>query len=103
MSVRTYRNPDYMHLLDLISYLHKVKIAPDPFVFRNGQRASTVGDLAALCKQSPADAIYHLMGGHFEPWLSYIGRNDLAETARHARKSSGSDETRLRQFLAAIQ
>jgi hypothetical protein len=74
----------------------------NPFVFRNGQKAYAVEDLARICREAPADALFHLLEGHFEPWLTYIGRDDLAQRAKSARLSSGSDETRLSAFLGAI-
>jgi len=75
----------------------------NPFIFRNGQKAYTVKDLIRLCLQSPVDATYHLVDGHFESWLTYIGRNDLANVARNARETSDSNEIRLKLFLDAIQ
>lgn len=71
----------------------------EPFVFRNRQVAYTIEELFLLCQQWPEDAIYHLTNGHFEPWLSYIGQENLATNATKARQLSVDDKNKLQNFI----
>jgi len=56
--------------------------------------------LVRLCESKPQDAIWHLMNGHFEPWLTALGRADLARAATFARQSTVEGRG-LEQFLDA--
>jgi hypothetical protein len=71
-----------------------------PFVFRGGGQARDIPELVRLCEARPEDAIWHLRNGHFEPWLTALGRADLARAAAFARQSSVA-ERGLEQFLDA--
>jgi serine/threonine protein kinase len=71
-----------------------------PFVFRGGGQARDLQELVRLCESKPQDAIWHLMNGHFEPWLTALGRADLARAATFARQSTVGGRG-LEQFLDA--
>jgi len=46
-------------------------------------RAKNVSELSALVKTAPLDAVlYHAKGGHFAPWLSMLGENELVAKLR---------------------
>jgi predicted peptidase len=62
-----------------------------PFFFRGGGSAANVQDMIALCYERPEDGLYHLAAGHFEPWLRYLDRLDLALVASQARTSPRLD------------
>ncbi|MCX8195350.1 MAG: hypothetical protein N3G22_04575 [Candidatus Micrarchaeota archaeon] len=43
-------------------------------------RAKSVSELASLIKTAPLEAVlFHAKGGHFAPWLSMLGENDIVE------------------------
>jgi hypothetical protein len=71
----------------------------NPFYFRNGKSAQTVEELVRVCEDAPTDALYHFTSGHFEPWLGYIGRPDLAKAAAQARQAGGMPIYNLVSFL----
>lgn len=73
---------------------------PAPFRFRSGEEVHDVAGLAAACERHPDDAEWHLMEGHFEPWLRSAGHEELAETASEARTSGGPPRQALAAFLA---
>jgi hypothetical protein len=68
------------------------------FQFKNGQQARTPQQLGLLCKQFPADGLYHFLEGHFEAWLRDIGRPDLAERCQKLRSEGGDPEQSLMRF-----
>ena len=73
----------------------------NPFYFQSGNVASTVSDLIATSHEVPYDGAYHLAEGHFESWLYYIGRHDLAKIANIAVNmmfSNGSSEAENRKI-----
>ena len=73
-----------------------------PFKFRNGQEASSLLELVELCRSSRNDALYHFEGGHFEPWLDYIERHDLAISCLDLREKNEGVEMGLDQFVKLI-
>ena len=75
--------------------------AYNPFYLRNGIMASNPVALVNACFDDPNVGVYHLMENHFEPWLSYIGRPDLAELASQARTGNElkNDRQKLDWFL----
>jgi hypothetical protein len=75
----------------------------NPFIFRNGQSACTVEQLAKLCSDYPEDGIFHLMSGHFEPWLQYIGEESISEIAKKARESTGTPLEKIYGFVIAAK
>ena len=74
----------------------------EPFVFSDEEEASSVEELIKISEKLPQQGIDFLMGGNFEKWLAYIGRNDLAEIAISARSSPDDAATSLRQFIQSI-
>lgn len=74
-----------------------------PFYFRNRLEAHSPEELVTLCEQYPDDAMFHLAGGHFEPWLTYIGRSDLALVAHVGSRKVTTWEEPLAKFLSYLQ
>ncbi|WP_019508121.1 hypothetical protein [Pleurocapsa sp. PCC 7319] len=70
-----------------------------PFQFANGQLAYSAEDLLKLCQQFPADGTNYLVREDIEKWLSYIGKNDIAEFAASARQAALDDRQKLEEFL----
>jgi serine/threonine-protein kinase len=66
-----------------------VQISHPPFKFRGGKEAKDLDGLVRLCAANPVDAIWHLEGGHFEPWLAAIGQKDLAQRSHVPSPASG--------------
>lgn len=73
----------------------------NPFVFRGGGQARDLQELVRLCEAKPQDAIWHLESGHFEPWLTAIGRPDLTRAANTIKQQTGTSPQRLKWFLDA--
>ncbi len=71
----------------------------NPFIFRNGQKAATATQLIDICRVYTEDAAFHLFGGHFEPWLQYIQRPDLAEIARQYAPWGDNPQAGLEGFI----
>ena len=69
-----------------------------PFRFRTGPEATNLAGLVDLCEAHPADAEWHLLGGHFEPWLRAAGYPAVADEARTAR-GDGMPGVALATFL----
>jgi small GTP-binding protein len=72
----------------------------DPFLFSNGQKARNVEKFLVRCGEYPQIAAQHLLNGHFQPWLTYMGREDLAQVADSAISSPGPERSRLESFVA---
>lgn len=70
-----------------------------PFQFANGQLAHNAEDLLKLCEQFPADGTNYLVREDIEKWLSYIGKNDIAQFAASARQAALDDRQKLEEFL----
>ena len=70
-----------------------------PFQFANGQLAHSAEDMLKLCQQFPADGTNYLVREDIEKWLSYIGKNDIAELAANARQATLDDRQKLEEFL----
>lgn len=70
-----------------------------PFQFANGQVAHSAEDLLELCKQFPADGTNYLVREDIEKWLTYIGKEDIAQCAATARQAAVEDRQKLEEFL----
>lgn len=70
-----------------------------PFVFSNRKEAHNVKELVHLCEISSQDAIFQLIEGHLEKWLSYMGENKLAEIVKNIANSSIPHPQKLKLFL----
>ncbi|MDJ0571952.1 MAG: hypothetical protein QNJ53_23305 [Pleurocapsa sp. MO_192.B19] len=70
-----------------------------PFHFPNGQLAHNAEDLLELCQQFPADGTNYLVREDLEKWLSYIGKDDIAQCAANARQTALEDRQKLEEFL----
>ena len=70
-----------------------------PFHFSNGQLAHNADDLLQLCQQFPDDGTNYLVREDLEKWLSYIGKNDIAQCATNARQTTLEDRQKLEEFL----
>ena len=57
-----------------------------PFVFRDGTKAHTILDLAALCLPRLSEAEYHVSQGHLASWFEYRGQAVIAAKVRDCRE-----------------
>lgn len=73
--------------------------ASAPFRFRSGEEARDLPELVSLCDRNWDDGGWHLMEGHFEPWLVGAGHDELAECARIARHRYSHPHDALRFWL----
>jgi len=48
----------------------------EPFIFKNGKKASDVRELIDLCRKHPEEGKYHLRKNEFTPWLVSLGIPD---------------------------
>ena len=71
----------------------------NPFQFPNGQLAYSAEDLLELCQKFPDDGIHYLVREDLEKWLSYIGKEDIAQCAASARQTPLEDRQKLEEFL----
>ena len=71
----------------------------NPFQFSNGQQAHNAEDLLELCQQFPDDGVHYLVREDLEKWLSYIGKEDIAQCAASARQTPLDDRQKLEEFL----
>ena len=71
----------------------------NPFQFSNGQQAHNAEDLLELCQKFPDDGINYLVREDLEKWLSYIGKEDIAQCAASARQTPLDDRQKLEEFL----
>jgi serine/threonine protein kinase len=74
----------------------------DTFRFENGGEATTPEELAELCARYPDEASNYLLSGEIESWLSEIGANDLARSAKRIRATVGDPEMGVTKFLQII-
>lgn len=74
--------------------------APGGFIFRDGQRATTVAELVALSRTLPKEAEEHLYAGRYEKWLGQIGEKKLAKAAKAIPASQSYRPQGLVEFLA---
>ena len=70
-----------------------------PFQFSNGQLAHNADDLLQLCQEFPDDGTNYLVKEDLEKWLSYIGKDDIAQCATNARQTALEDRQKLEEFL----
>ena len=74
------------------------------FVFRTHEgkevgKAKNVTEFVALIKRVPLDSVlYHANGGHFAPWLDFMGQRMAAAKSKSVK---GTGEA-VRQSLVAI-
>lgn len=76
-------------------------VLPGPFIFRSGDRASNLEELASACERNWDDAEWHLKEGHFEAWLRSTGEIALADHAQRLLKSEQGHRKSLEAFLTA--
>jgi len=76
--------------------------AASEFHFRSGETAKTVEELAQKAETHWDDGAYHLMQGHYEPWLRGQNRHDLANKAEGIRQRGGDPSAGLEEFLRAL-
>jgi serine/threonine protein kinase len=74
----------------------------DTFRFENGGEATTAEELAELCARYPEEASNYLLAGEIESWLSEIGANDLARSAKRIRATVGNPEMGVTKFIQTI-
>ena len=74
----------------------------DTFRFENGGEATTPEELAELCARYPDEASNYLLSGEIESWLSEIGANDLARSAKRIRATVGDPEMGVTKFIQTI-
>jgi serine/threonine protein kinase len=72
-----------------------------PFVFRSGAVANTIGDLVALCDRYWPEARQHLADGDFDRWFRDRNRHDLVARAQSARLEPNADAA-LEAFLRRL-
>jgi serine/threonine protein kinase len=82
-----------------ISDMASALFAPGAFVFRGGQRASSVAELVALSRQLPLEAQEHLYAGRYEAWLRVIGEKKLAKAAQRIQSKQPNRSQGLQDFL----
>ena len=70
-----------------------------PFQFPNGHLAYNADDLIELCQQFPDDGTNYLVREDLEKWLTYIGKNEIAQCATIARQTGVTDRQKLEDFL----
>ncbi len=73
--------------------------APGAFIFRGGQRASSVAELVALSRQLPLEAQEHLYAGRYETWLRAVGEKKLAKVAQRLQSKQPNRQQGLEDFL----
>jgi hypothetical protein len=57
-----------------------------PYQFTPTSRcAQSVEEFLSVCRAEPDVATHHLRSGYFEPWLTDVGREDLARLASQLR------------------
>ncbi len=82
-----------------ISDFHSALFASGVFVFRNGQRATTVAELVALSLQLPQEAEEYLYAGRYEAWLRTLNERKLAKVAHSVVASKSNHAQGLDEFL----
>ncbi|HEY7357236.1 MAG TPA: protein kinase, partial [Ktedonobacterales bacterium] len=85
-----------------ISDFHSALFASGVFVFRSGQRATSVAELAALSRQVPQEAEEHLYAGRYEAWLRTIGERKMAKIAHSVVASYTNHAQGLDEFLRQL-
>jgi hypothetical protein len=74
---------------------------PSPFVFPNGTTCSNFDQLAVACQKNWETARELLREGHWERFMTGIGRLDLAKLASQAQKEEDADQA-LDRFLSKV-
>ena len=72
-----------------------------PFVFRTGEEASAVRELAEYAEGHPEVAAEHLFAGDFEPWLRSNREFPLARCAEKLRREELDPAVAVQKFLEA--
>lgn len=99
LALRVEERPDAVSFRVLLERaLHRDE-RHQPFYFRSGEVAHNLQQFVQLCEKHWHEATNHLSQGHFENWLSSIGRGDLALAARHAVRAAPDANAALELFL----
>ncbi len=96
----TAMNPEDRY--ESIVVFRRALLGIDTFRFENGGEATTPEELAELCARYPEEASNYLLSGEIESWLSEIGANDLARSAKRIRATVGDPELGVTRFIQAI-
>ena len=96
----TAMNPEERY--ESILVFRRALLGIDTFRFENGGEATTPEELAELCARYPDEASNYLLSGEIESWLSEIGSNDLALSAKPIRATVGDPEMGETRFIQAI-
>ena len=96
----TAMNPEERY--ESIVVFRRALLGIDTFRFENGGEATTPEELAELCARYPEEASNYLLSGEIESWLSEIGANDLARSAKRIRATVGDPELSVTRFIQAI-
>ena len=72
-----------------------------PFIFRDGQKAATLNELAEISIKAN-DSLYHLSNGHFEDWLRHIGLPELAQRVQMHKIANRETIEQFGWFLLEI-
>ncbi len=72
----------------------------EPFYFADDQLAYSAEDLLELCRKFPDDGSNYLVREDLEKWLTYIGKEDIAQCAASARQTALDSRQKLDEFLA---
>ena len=96
----TSMNPEDRY--ESIVVFRRALLGIDTFRFENGGEATTPEELAELCARYPEEASNYLLSGEIESWLSEIGANDLARSAKRIRATVGDPELGVTRFIQAI-
>ncbi|HEY4000192.1 MAG TPA: SUMF1/EgtB/PvdO family nonheme iron enzyme, partial [Candidatus Xenobia bacterium] len=83
-----------MGLSDIEGFLQR-----HPFLFRNGQTAHSLAEMAEVCQREPEMARHHLRTGDFTTWLKGLGWADYHSAERIAKAYPGRE---LPYFLALV-
>lgn len=83
-----------------VAAFEKDLLLADGFLFRGGQRARTVPELVALCRQYPQEAQDHLYTRRFETWLQTTNQRDAARLAALIVSAGGDRAAGLSTFIA---
>ncbi len=85
-----------------ISDFHSALFASGVFIFRNGQRATSVAELATISRKVPQEAEEHLYAGRYEAWLRTIGERKLSKMAHNVVVTYTNHAQGLDEFLRQL-
>ena len=96
----TAMNPEDRY--ESIVVFRRALLGIDTFRFENGGEATTPEELAELAARYPEEASNYLLSGEIESWLSEIGANDLARSAKRIRATVGDPEMGVTRLIQAV-